>query len=72
MQSLKLNHMLDLALSFYIASPDHRALKFGMGFFIPLYDLETLHKDRLNCAPPPPIHLLKPQPQEPQNGTNWK
>lgn len=52
MQSLKLNHMLDLAVSFYTALElckqpflnNHRTLKLGMDFFIVAYNLETSHK----------------------------
>ena len=46
MQSLKLNHMLDLTVSFYAPPQNHRALKLGIGFFILSFNLEAFHKDR--------------------------
>lgn len=50
MQSLKLNHMLDLTVSFYATPQNHGALKLGIGFFILSFNLETFHKDRLGWA----------------------
>lgn len=63
MQSLKLNHMLDLAASFLTAQNNHRALKLRVDFFIVSYNLETFHKNRLlgpELCPPPQILMLKP------------